>query len=149
MHRAFEELVVFLVRRVCLSDVLDYLDKFLVLGFEIEFDGDGDDYFSKCSTSKSSNGVCGFNSSDPDKAFLCFKSTARISPWIGDSDTNRIAILCSVFTALCLVLVVLVLVAVFRSRQLKSVVAEEDPGDVPAPAPVFQLAPAGVYLRGA
>ncbi|CAN0841424.1 hypothetical protein LINGRAHAP2_LOCUS3275 [Linum grandiflorum] len=132
-----------------MSDVLDYLDKFLVLGFEIEFDGDGDDYFSKCSTSKSSNGVCGFNSSDPDKAFLCFKSTARISPWIGDSDTNRIVILCSIFTALCLVLVVLVLVAVFRSRQLKSVVAEEDPGDVPAPTPVFQLAPAGVYLRGA
>ncbi|CAN0925796.1 LEAF RUST 10 DISEASE-RESISTANCE LOCUS RECEPTOR-LIKE PROTEIN KINASE-like 1.5 [Linum grandiflorum] len=111
----------------CQSDVLDYLDKFLVLGFDIEFDGDGDEYFSKCRTCKSSNGVCGFNSSDPDKAFLCFKSTARISPWIGDSDTNRVAILCSVFTALCLVLVVLVLVAVFRSRQLKSVVAEEDP----------------------
>ncbi|CAN1729148.1 LEAF RUST 10 DISEASE-RESISTANCE LOCUS RECEPTOR-LIKE PROTEIN KINASE-like 1.5, partial [Linum perenne] len=58
-----------------------------------------------------------------EKVFLCFKSTARTSTWIGDNDTNRVAILCSVFTALCLVLV---RVAVFRSRQLKSVVAEED-----------------------
>ncbi|CAN1852566.1 LEAF RUST 10 DISEASE-RESISTANCE LOCUS RECEPTOR-LIKE PROTEIN KINASE-like 1.5 [Linum perenne] len=110
----------------CQSDVLDYLEKFLVLGFEVEFDRD-DDYFLKCKVCQSSNGACGFNSSDPEKAFLCFKSTARISTWIGDNDTNRVAILCSVFTALCLVLVVLVLVAVFRSRQLKSVVAEEDP----------------------
>ncbi|CAL1352435.1 unnamed protein product [Linum trigynum] len=110
----------------CQSDVLDYLLHFLQIGFEVEYDED-DEYFSSCKICRSGNGVCGFNSSDPEKKFVCFRSAARISPWIRDEDTNRIAILCSIFTVMCLLLVVLIVAAVFRSRHLKALVAEEDP----------------------
>lgn len=87
-----------------------------------------DSYFSSCRDCKSNNGICGFNFSDPEKRFLCFQSKSRFSPpWIREDDANRIAILCSVFTVLCLLLVILVVAAIYRSRRLRSLATEEDP----------------------
>ncbi|KAJ8760866.1 hypothetical protein K2173_021904 [Erythroxylum novogranatense] len=112
----------------CQADVLEYLDNFLKLGFQVEYDESQDSYFTNCRECKSKKGVCGFNSSDPDKRFICFMSKATLSPlWIHDDGSNRIAILWSIFTITCLLLVLLVVAAIFRSRRLRQLASEEDP----------------------
>ncbi|XP_057949195.1 LEAF RUST 10 DISEASE-RESISTANCE LOCUS RECEPTOR-LIKE PROTEIN KINASE-like 1.5 [Malania oleifera] len=111
----------------CRSDVLDYLDGILKLGIQIEW-SDQDSYYSNCSDCQGKNGVCGFNSSDPEKPFLCFQSRTRFSPpWVHQDDSSRIAILCSVFVFTCVVFVAVVVLVIFRSLRLKSLVGGEDP----------------------
>ncbi|KAJ6771293.1 WALL-ASSOCIATED RECEPTOR KINASE-LIKE 21 [Salix koriyanagi] len=98
----------------CQTDILEYLDNFLKIGFQVEYDESQDPYFSSCRECKSKKGICGFNSSDPEKSFLCFQSRTPFSPtWIHQNDRNRVAILCSVSAALCLVIAVLVYGIVF------------------------------------
>ncbi|KAJ9172132.1 hypothetical protein P3X46_015410 [Hevea brasiliensis] len=112
----------------CQYDILGFLDKLLTIGLQVEYDEFQDSYFSNCRDCKSKNGVCGFNSSDPEKRFLCFQPRSRFSPpWIREDDANRIAILCSIFTVLCLLLVILVVAAIYRSRRLRSLATQEDP----------------------
>ncbi|KAF9673495.1 hypothetical protein SADUNF_Sadunf10G0030200 [Salix dunnii] len=112
----------------CQTDILEYLDNFLKIGFQVEYDESQDSYFSSCRECKSKKGICGFNSSDPEKNFLCFQSRTPFSPtWIHQNGPNRVAILCSVSAALCLVIAVLVFGIVFRYRRLKSLKTEDDP----------------------
>ncbi|XP_015894856.2 LEAF RUST 10 DISEASE-RESISTANCE LOCUS RECEPTOR-LIKE PROTEIN KINASE-like 1.5 [Ziziphus jujuba] len=109
----------------CNRDVLGYLNDFLTnYGISLEWDEVQDSYFSNCRDCRSKNGVCGFNSSDPDKKFLCFHSRARLSPpWITQHSPNRITILFAIFVLTCLFLFVLV---ALLSRRLRSSATEED-----------------------
>ncbi|XP_008339953.3 LEAF RUST 10 DISEASE-RESISTANCEUS RECEPTOR-LIKE PROTEIN KINASE-like 1.5 [Malus domestica] len=112
----------------CHDDVLSFLDDFLKIGIELEWDEAQDSYFSSCRACKSNNGFCGFNSSDPIKQFLCFYDETHLTPpWISKDNPNRITILSSVFTLACFLLVVSVVIAVFRSKRLSSAATEEDP----------------------
>lgn len=113
----------------CHNDVLGYLDNFLKWGIELEWDEVQDGYFSSCRACHAKKGVCGFNSSDPNKQFICFRSRARFSPpWIiSEENPNRIAILSSVFALTCVLLFALIGLAIFRSKRFKSSVTGEDP----------------------
>ncbi|GAB4839916.1 hypothetical protein Ancab_020626 [Ancistrocladus abbreviatus] len=69
---------------------------------------------------ESNNGVCGYNSSDPKKQFLCFPSRVRFSsPWVQHSKMDRIVALCSVFVLLFLLCLVVFAFMVFRNRKTK------------------------------
>ncbi|KAH8495220.1 hypothetical protein Peur_056008 [Populus x canadensis] len=117
-----------LQKQGCQTDILEYLDNFLKIGFQVEYDESQDSFFSSCRECKSKKGICGFNSSDPEKNFFCFQSRTRFSPtWIHQNDPNRVAILCSISAVLCLVIAVLVFGIVFRFRRLKSLKTEDDP----------------------
>lgn len=109
----------------CNGDVLGYLNDFLTTyGILLEWDEVQDSYFSNCTDCQSENGVCGFNSSDPNKKFLCFRSRARFSPpWINEDGPKRITILSVIFVLTCLFLFVLV---ALLSRRLRSSATEED-----------------------
>ncbi|PON67465.1 Wall-associated receptor kinase [Parasponia andersonii] len=112
----------------CHGDVLDYLDSFLKWGIELEWDEAQDAYFSSCRACRTKDGVCGFNASDPNKQFVCFRSRARFSPpWISEDNPNRIAILSSVFAVACVLLFTLIGLAIFRSKRFKSSETGEDP----------------------
>ncbi|KAJ0037857.1 hypothetical protein Pint_23132 [Pistacia integerrima] len=112
----------------CQSDVLDFLDNFLIsAGIQVEYDEAQDSYFSSCKSCHAQNGVCGFNSSHPNKPFICFHSKSSLSsPWIHETNLNRIAILSIIFSLTCLLLAFSVGIAIFRSRQFKSA-SDEDP----------------------
>lgn len=108
----------------CNTDVLGFLDDFLKWGISLEWDEVQDSYFTNCKDCQAENGVCGFNSSDPNKQFMCFRSRARFSPpWISEHNPNRITILSAVFVLTCLLLFVLV---ALLSRRLKSSATGED-----------------------
>ncbi|XVE75169.1 hypothetical protein DITRI_Ditri12bG0074000 [Diplodiscus trichospermus] len=113
----------------CQDDVLGYLENIIFnMGFQVEWDEAQDSYFSSCRECKSKNGICGFNSSDPNKQFLCFQPKTTISPpWIHVDHPHRVAILSSVFTLTCIFLVISVAIVIFRSKRLKSQSIEEDP----------------------
>ncbi|XWS68889.1 hypothetical protein CRYUN_Cryun04dG0132500 [Craigia yunnanensis] len=113
----------------CQTDVLGYLQNFFFkMGFQVEWDEAQDSYFSSCKDCQSKNGICGFNSSDPNKQFLCFQSKTTISPpWIHVDHPHRVAILSSVFTLTCIFLIISVTIAIFRSKKLNSQSIEEDP----------------------
>ncbi|KAK8627325.1 hypothetical protein V6N13_134938 [Hibiscus sabdariffa] len=113
----------------CQADVLGYLDHFfLEMGFQVEWDEAQDSYFSSCKDCKSRNGVCGFNSSDPNKEFLCFQAETTVSPtWIHVDHRHKIAIFSSVLALTCIFFVLSATFAVFRSKKLKSQSVEEDP----------------------
>ncbi|KAJ4711238.1 putative Kinase [Melia azedarach] len=121
-HRVFSS------EQGCQPDVLGFLDSFLKLGIQVEYDEVQDSYFSSCKACQANNGVCGYNSSDPDKSFICFHSKSRLSPpWIHENSFSRIAILSSIFTLTCLLLAFSVGIAIFRSRRFKSATELEDP----------------------
>ncbi|KAG6601397.1 LEAF RUST 10 DISEASE-RESISTANCE LOCUS RECEPTOR-LIKE PROTEIN KINASE-like 1.5, partial [Cucurbita argyrosperma subsp. sororia] len=105
----------------CQGEVLEYLDRILRLGIEVEWDTDQDPYFVKCKDCEARNGDCGFNSSDPDRHFICYHTQTRYS------FPNRIAILFSVFALICLFLVIAVTTVFLRSRWLRSLASEVDP----------------------
>ncbi|CAA0834722.1 Protein kinase superfamily protein [Striga hermonthica] len=109
----------------CRDDVLDYLD-IIVLnkGIEVEWDQDQDPYFSSCRACQARNGTCGFNSSEPDKPFLCLPVQARIR----QKSPNRIAILIitSLFLVLLIALSIVFVVLHSRKRSLPDA-AGEDP----------------------
>ncbi|KAM5566599.1 LEAF RUST 10 DISEASE-RESISTANCE LOCUS RECEPTOR-LIKE PROTEIN KINASE-like 1.5 [Rosa sericea] len=112
----------------CQDDVLGYLDNFLQLGIELEWDEAQDSYFSSCRDCEANNGFCGFNSSDPLRQFLCLHTKAQLSPpWISKHNPHRVAILCSVFAVTCLMVMVSISLAIIRSRRLHSSATEEDP----------------------
>ncbi|KAF8040556.1 hypothetical protein BT93_B2703, partial [Corymbia citriodora subsp. variegata] len=113
----------------CQADVLGYLDHVLIIGIEVEFDLAQDLYFASCRACRADGGVCGFNSDDPRKQFNCFGAQSRISPpWFRRGDPNRVAALGLIFALTCLLLLVSVIVAIFRSRRLgASSSSEEDP----------------------
>ncbi|XAR64958.1 Non-specific serine/threonine protein kinase [Bertholletia excelsa] len=111
----------------CHGDILGFLDKFLSMGIEVEWDEDGDQYFSSCRACQANNGVCGFNSSDPNRQFVCFRLNTQTSPpWIRQHGPNRVAILCIILVFVCLLGVVSITSLIFRARA-KSLQAEEDP----------------------
>lgn len=86
-----------------------------------------DTYFSNCKACRSKHGVCGFNSSDPNKQFICFQSSSQISPpWIRQQSPNRIAVLCIAFLFICFLLAVLTSTFIFRSKR-KSLSPLDDP----------------------
>ncbi|KAI3433079.1 uncharacterized protein J3R85_007277 [Psidium guajava] len=113
----------------CQADVLGYLDNVLNFGIEVEFDSAQDSYFASCPACLADGGVCGFNSSDPGKQFICFRSQSRISPpWFRRRNPNRVASLGLIFALTCLLLLFSGIVAIFRSRRLgASSSSEEDP----------------------
>ncbi|GKV03838.1 hypothetical protein SLEP1_g16081 [Rubroshorea leprosula] len=110
-------------RQGCHSDVLGFLDGFLKIGIQVEWDEAQDSYFSNCTDYKTKNGVCGFNSSDPNKQFICFPPETSIPSW----NPNRVAILSSIFLLTCVFLVISVGIVIFCSRKLNSQSSEEDP----------------------
>ncbi|XP_050203280.1 LEAF RUST 10 DISEASE-RESISTANCE LOCUS RECEPTOR-LIKE PROTEIN KINASE-like 1.5 [Mercurialis annua] len=112
----------------CQSDILGYINQILTVGIRVEYDESQDSYFTNCRECKSKNGICGFNLKDPERKFICSLPKPQISPpWIHQDDANRIAILCSIFTILCLLLVILVMAAIYRARRIRSLTNEEDP----------------------
>ncbi|XP_057494091.1 LEAF RUST 10 DISEASE-RESISTANCE LOCUS RECEPTOR-LIKE PROTEIN KINASE-like 1.5 [Actinidia eriantha] len=111
----------------CHGDVLGFLDQFLLMGIWVEWEEDRDAYFSNCKACEANNGVCGFNSSDPEKQFVCFPSHSEMSqPWIRQHGPNRIAILCLIFVFMCLLAAVSIASVMFRSKR-KSLADEPDP----------------------
>lgn len=114
----------------CQDDVLEFLDGLLTKqGIQVEFDVDQDSYFTRCKACQGENGVCGFDSSDPSKPFLCFHSKSRLSPpWIHEKTISRVAIFSCIFALICLLLGLSFGVSIFRSRMFKSSSSsEEDP----------------------
>ncbi|KAF3683360.1 putative glutathione S-transferase U10-like [Capsicum annuum] len=112
----------------CQSDILGFLDGFLKMGIEVEWDEEQDLYFSSCRTCRASSGVCGFNSSHPKKPFLCFPSSqVRYSPpLIRQQSANHVVMLSMVFLFVCFLVVFSVGSLIFRSRG-KGAGSEEDP----------------------
>ncbi|CAN4124352.1 unnamed protein product [Withania somnifera] len=112
----------------CQSDVLGFLDEFLKMGIEVEWDEEQDSYFSSCRSCRASSGVCGFNSSHPKKPFLCFPSSqVRYSPpLIRQKSANRVFMLSMAFLFVCFLVVFSVGSLIFRSRE-KGEGSEEDP----------------------
>ncbi|KAM7487383.1 hypothetical protein LguiB_024867 [Lonicera macranthoides] len=111
----------------CQSDVLGFIDNFLQWGIEVEWDEEQDTYFTECKTCQFNHGVCGYNTSDPRKQFICFQSRARISPpWIRQQNHKHIVILSLVFLLMCLLVIVSICTIMLRSRE-KLLSTEEDP----------------------
>ncbi|XP_030961583.1 LEAF RUST 10 DISEASE-RESISTANCE LOCUS RECEPTOR-LIKE PROTEIN KINASE-like 1.5 [Quercus lobata] len=117
----------------CQDDILGYLDKFFSsIGIELEWDEAQDTYFSSCKDCESKNGVCGFNSTDPEKQFICshYDHNTHSSPWPRQHSPKRLAILCSIFLFATLLLVA---TAIFRSKRLKL----SSPSDLEDPNTLF------------
>ncbi|XP_059316309.1 LEAF RUST 10 DISEASE-RESISTANCE LOCUS RECEPTOR-LIKE PROTEIN KINASE-like 1.5 [Lycium ferocissimum] len=112
----------------CQSDILGFLDDFLKMGVEVEWDENQDSYFSSCRTCKASSGVCGFNNSHPKKPFLCFPlSEVRYSPpLIRQKSANHVVMLALVFLFVCFLVVFSIGSLIFRSRERRAGL-EEDP----------------------
>ncbi|XP_057541926.1 LEAF RUST 10 DISEASE-RESISTANCE LOCUS RECEPTOR-LIKE PROTEIN KINASE-like 1.5 [Amaranthus tricolor] len=86
----------------CQSDVLGYLDNMLEMGIQVQFHKENDDFFTKCDDCRlNKNGICGFNSSHPNKPFLCFRQTV-FPPSLLIQHKNKLALLSSLFILLCL-----------------------------------------------
>lgn len=113
----------------CQGDVLGFLDNFLnKWGLKVEWNEEQDSYFSSCKACLAKHGVCGFNSSDPKKKFICVRSQSRISPpWIREAHPNRTLILSSVFVFSSLFILIGVVTVIFRYRKVKYLSTEEDP----------------------
>ncbi|KAL2510191.1 Protein kinase superfamily protein [Forsythia ovata] len=107
----------------CQGDVLGFLENILIIGFEVEWDEDQDPYFSSCKSCRASNGFCGFNSTDPNKPFVCFPSQTRIK----QQSPNRVAILSIIFLFICFLIAISIGTVFFRSRGKALMAAEEDP----------------------
>nr|GMC92369.1 LEAF RUST 10 DISEASE-RESISTANCE LOCUS RECEPTOR-LIKE PROTEIN KINASE-like 1.5 [Ipomoea batatas] len=113
----------------CHDDILGFLDGFLKMGVEVEWDQDEDrdPYFSGCKSCRAKNGVCGFNSSHPLKPFLCFPSLSLSPPLIKETSPNRIAMLSLVFLFMCFLIVFSVGAVIFRARNKALDSSSEDP----------------------
>ncbi|XP_073050161.1 LEAF RUST 10 DISEASE-RESISTANCEUS RECEPTOR-LIKE PROTEIN KINASE-like 1.5 [Primulina eburnea] len=107
----------------CQVDVLGVLDSILKFGIEIEWDEDQDSYFGSCKSCRLRNGICGFNSSDPNKSFVCFPSQTTIK----QQSPNRVAILSIIFLFICSLIALSVIIVIFGSRRKALKNAEEDP----------------------
>ncbi|XP_076945751.1 LEAF RUST 10 DISEASE-RESISTANCE LOCUS RECEPTOR-LIKE PROTEIN KINASE-like 1.5 [Bidens hawaiensis] len=93
----------------CQPDILGFLQTFLKLGIETEFEQDS--YFNKC---KSCKGVCGFNSTDPTNPFLCIKTQNPQKP---TSKTHNLNIpIISLTLVLCILLIILVTTYITKRR---------------------------------
>lgn len=102
----------------CQSDVLGYLDEILKVGLQVEYQQDDDVLFQKCNDCRSSNnGVCGFNESDPNKSFLCFRESVLFPPLLMHHK-KKITALYSVFVILCLLCVFGVTYFAFRNWKI-------------------------------
>ncbi|KAG5521109.1 hypothetical protein RHGRI_033615 [Rhododendron griersonianum] len=116
-----------LVSSGCQNDVLGYLDKILSMGVLVEWVASRDPYFSSCDACQASNGSCGYNSSDPEKPFLCFQNqlgNQNLIPWVRQDGPNRTEMLCLSFGFFCLLFIVLMFV---RWRRSNSSATKEDP----------------------
>ncbi|XP_075497231.1 LEAF RUST 10 DISEASE-RESISTANCE LOCUS RECEPTOR-LIKE PROTEIN KINASE-like 1.5 [Primulina tabacum] len=107
----------------CQVDVLGALDSILKFGIEIEWDEDQDSYFGSCKSCRLRNGICGFNSTDPNKSFVCFPSQTTIK----QQSPNRVAILSIIFLFICSLIALSVIIVIFGSRRKALKNAEEDP----------------------
>ncbi|KAK7309554.1 hypothetical protein RJT34_06368 [Clitoria ternatea] len=116
-------------RPLCHTDPLLFLHQFLQSGFELQWDQSQDPYFTSCKTCLSNNGLCGFNSSHPNKPFICFRSESTLSPpWIRKIKPNKMAVFSLLIAFTSLILLVSVAAAVFRSGRFKSrPETEQDP----------------------
>ncbi|KAL8249896.1 hypothetical protein R6Q59_006764 [Mikania micrantha] len=107
----------------CEDDILGFLDSFLKFGIEVEWE-EQDSYFVNCKSCKSSNGVCGFNSSDPKKPFLCLESTK--SPKSSTKKPNlHVAMLSLAVLFLCFLIFILLSTYISRSRFRKNSPSED------------------------
>ncbi|OVA12027.1 Protein kinase domain [Macleaya cordata] len=109
----------------CQEDFLGFLQSFLKWGIQVQWDENEDTYFSNCKLCHAKNGICGFNSSDPLKPFLCFPS--QIHQKIHRNNSKRIVLFCTLFIFASVLLVIGIFIAVFRFRGAKSSPTEEDP----------------------
>ncbi|KAF6159897.1 hypothetical protein GIB67_032981 [Kingdonia uniflora] len=107
----------------CKGDVLDYLVDYLKWGVQVEWDESRDSYFEKCRDCEINNGVCGFNSSDPNKPFQCYL-TPSPQHWLSKTNQNWVVVLCGFFIFMCILLVVVTTIALIRCRRSNE---EEDP----------------------
>ncbi|XP_073134348.1 LEAF RUST 10 DISEASE-RESISTANCEUS RECEPTOR-LIKE PROTEIN KINASE-like 1.5 [Henckelia pumila] len=110
----------------CQGDVLGFLDRILKLGIEIEWDEDQDSYFRSCKSCTLRNGICGFNSSDPKKPFICFPSQTTTK----QQSPNKVAILSIIFLFICSLIALSVIIVTFGSRRKAIKNAEEDPTSI-------------------
>ncbi|KAK4765188.1 hypothetical protein SAY86_026278 [Trapa natans] len=104
------------------------LNTLLERGIEVEWDLSEDFYFRSCRTCHLNNGICGYNSSDPRKQFLCFHSQSQVSPsWLSRHVHGQLKLLGSILTIACFVLLVSVSMVILRWRFITSSQANEDP----------------------
>ncbi|KAI3987778.1 hypothetical protein MKX01_028512 [Papaver californicum] len=115
----------------CQEDFLGFLEIYLKNGIQIQYDENIDTWFSNCRICESENGVCGFNSTDPLKPFLCFSSSSsQITQQviIHKYKPKKIALFISLFIFVCVLFLSALILAVFRFRKTyPSSQTEEDP----------------------
>ncbi|XP_026423112.1 LEAF RUST 10 DISEASE-RESISTANCE LOCUS RECEPTOR-LIKE PROTEIN KINASE-like 1.5 [Papaver somniferum] len=115
----------------CQEDFLGFLEIYLKNGIQIQYDENLDTWFSNCRTCESKNGVCGFNSSDPLKPFLCFSSSSSQNTneaIIHKHKSKKIALLIPLFIFGCVLFLTALILALFRFRKTyPSFQTEEDP----------------------
>ncbi|KAL3631105.1 hypothetical protein CASFOL_024089 [Castilleja foliolosa] len=106
----------------CQPDVLGYLDNILRLGFDVEWDENQDPYFSNCTSCRAKNGFCGFNSSHPEKPFICFTPQARIR----QKSPSKFAVLLITSLFVCFLITLSIGIVVFLSTK-RAFAETEDP----------------------
>nr|KYP65954.1 putative serine/threonine-protein kinase At1g18390 family [Cajanus cajan] len=102
----------------CQTDLPGFLQQFLLTGIQLQWDPTRDPYFTNCTPCQSNQGICAFNSSSPNKPFLClrFRPQSTLSPpWIHKFKPNHIALLTTIIALTSLLLLVTVTTAILRS----------------------------------
>ncbi|KAK9675751.1 hypothetical protein RND81_11G028100 [Saponaria officinalis] len=116
----------------CQSDVLGYLDNLLKMGISVEFDTNNDEYFSLCTHCRlTKSGICGFNSSDPKKPFLCIVDDSGVgsetSIWIRHHK-ERVKVAMIILVLICVVfMLVLAYYIVIQRKLIRVKTGLEDP----------------------
>ncbi|CAH1417163.1 unnamed protein product [Lactuca virosa] len=103
----------------CQADILGFLDSFLKFGIEVEWE-EKDSYFSSCGACESNNGVCGFNSSDPKKAFLCFESLSKSRKVSPAKEKPKLRVVMMTLAILFLCFLMFILISTYVSRRRKN-----------------------------
>ncbi|VFQ93127.1 unnamed protein product [Cuscuta campestris] len=114
----------------CTGGIFELLDRYLEMGIEVEWDENhrNDSYFSGCRACRSSNGVCGFNSSHPMKPFLCFRPpTSAGHPQIRERTPRRISMLSLGFLFVCCMIAFATGALIFRSRKRGGSDSKDEP----------------------
>ncbi|KAL1804399.1 hypothetical protein ACET3Z_033046 [Daucus carota] len=123
----------------CQPDVLGYLDNFLKMGLEVEWTQNPnqenqaenqDSYFSSCNTCLTNKGTCGYNTTDPEKPFICFRPKPKISQSLLHQQSfppHKVTILSLSFIFICIFIAITIGTFVFRAKKITSLQNQEDP----------------------
>ncbi|KAG9455756.1 hypothetical protein H6P81_000264 [Aristolochia fimbriata] len=122
----------------CSSNITSEVDDLLQAGIVLEWGEDEEPCASGINGCETGNEICSFDASSSSEAnnssFLCFRSKQKKLGLSSDTpsrgnDSNRSALLTSLFVFASLLLIAAIAVAIFRCKglRLRSATAEEDP----------------------